>query len=358
MPIPLLLGLGACIAGAIGIKKGMDAKSDNDTARRKFDKAQIIYEEAQEKMEDARDRTSRDLADLGILKLKVWDKQLGRFVQLVDRVKSVKLEGQAMLDGHIGGNIPKQELAQIKQISLKAGEIISGGTSAIGTGALVGVASYGGATFLASASTGTALASLSGVAATNATLAWFGGGSLAAGGLGVAGGTAILGGIVAGPILAVGGFIMAAKARENLAEARKALAEAEIAAEEMNNATSMIKTIGKLAGEFEKTIYKMDNKMTNALNSLEFKLQSAEDGYNNRFVVKLKNIFLGLFGKKSKLSYNDLNESDKKSLHLAYQFAQATKILLETPLLGKDGSIEPQAARALEPTQKLLAAGI
>ena len=42
------------------------------------------------------------------------------------------------------------------------------------------------------ASTGTAISTLSGAAATNATLAWFGGGSLAAGGLGAAGGAVVL----------------------------------------------------------------------------------------------------------------------------------------------------------------------
>lgn len=71
----------------------------------------------------------------------------------------------------------------------------------------------------ASASTGTAIASLSGVAATNATLAWFGGGALTAGGLGMAGGTLVLGGIVVGPVLAAAGLIMNAKAGENLASA-------------------------------------------------------------------------------------------------------------------------------------------
>lgn len=44
------------------------------------------------------------------------------------------------------------------------------------------------------ASTGTAIATLSGAAATNATMAWFGGGSLAAGGFGMAGGAVVLSG--------------------------------------------------------------------------------------------------------------------------------------------------------------------
>ncbi|AVI91336.1 hypothetical protein CW753_18200 [Klebsiella pneumoniae] len=41
---------------------------------------------------------------------------------------------------------------------------------------------------IGTASTGTAIGTLSGVAATNATLAWFGGGAVAAGGAGMSGG--------------------------------------------------------------------------------------------------------------------------------------------------------------------------
>lgn len=52
------------------------------------------------------------------------------------------------------------------------------------------------------AGTGTAISTLSGVAATRATLAVLGGGTLAAGGLGIAGGAVVLGGIgIAGGIV-------------------------------------------------------------------------------------------------------------------------------------------------------------
>jgi len=53
----------------------------------------------------------------------------------------------------------------------------------------------GGAAAFGSASTGTAISSLSGKAASNAILAWFGGGSKAVGGLGMAGGNMVLPGI-------------------------------------------------------------------------------------------------------------------------------------------------------------------
>jgi hypothetical protein len=61
---------------------------------------------------------------------------------------------------------------------------------------------------LATASTGTAISTLSGTASANATLAWLGGGSLAAGGGGIAAGTTVLAGIVAAPVvLGVAGVV-------------------------------------------------------------------------------------------------------------------------------------------------------
>lgn len=50
---------------------------------------------------------------------------------------------------------------------------------------------------------------MSGVAATNATLAWLGGGSLATGGLGMAGGAIVLGSVVAAPAIFICGFAIA-----------------------------------------------------------------------------------------------------------------------------------------------------
>ena len=74
------------------------------------------------------------------------------------------------------------------------------------------VSSYGLAT------TGTAISSLSGAAATNATLAWFGGGSLAAGGGGMAAGTLILGGIVGVVALTGAGIFSHIKAGKKIKE--------------------------------------------------------------------------------------------------------------------------------------------
>jgi uncharacterized membrane protein YebE (DUF533 family) len=75
---------------------------------------------------------------------------------------------------------------------------------------LIGVAASTGAwilvAHLGTASTGAAIAGLSGAAAHSAILAWFGGGALAAGGGGMALGTFAIGGLVALPLIAFSAY--------------------------------------------------------------------------------------------------------------------------------------------------------
>ncbi len=116
--------------------------------------------------------------------------------------------------------------------------LAGGAGGAFAGGAVGGVAAYGAfiaAVSLGTASTGAAIAGLSGVAATNAALALLGGGTLAAGGAGIAGGATVLAGIVAAPavLLAVGGLVwMVKRNRKQQQELTAKLdeADAEIAA--------------------------------------------------------------------------------------------------------------------------------
>lgn len=88
----------------------------------------------------------------------------------------------------------KSKTDRIARVTKKGGRIAARVAGGVGAPAVVStlVASLG------TASTGTAISTLSGVAATKATLAWLGGGALAAGGLGVAGGAVVLGAITVG----------------------------------------------------------------------------------------------------------------------------------------------------------------
>ena len=94
-------------------------------------------------------------------------------------------------------------------------ETVGGAAGVVtGTAAGVGVATLGpsvamaAATTFGTASTGTAISTLSGAAAANAALAWLGGGAVAAGGGGMAAGKALL--VLAGPVgWTIGGVALA-----------------------------------------------------------------------------------------------------------------------------------------------------
>jgi transcriptional regulator with XRE-family HTH domain len=105
--------------------------------------------------------------------------------------------------------------AGMSLLSQKITGALVGGAGGAATGAAVGgaaaYAAFTGVTMFGTASTGAAISGLSGIAATNATLAVLGGGTLAAAGGGIAAGSLLLTGIVAAPIaiLAAGGLFLA-----------------------------------------------------------------------------------------------------------------------------------------------------
>lgn len=92
------------------------------------------------------------------------------------------------------------------------------GGAVLGAGA--GSAAFAGVGAFAAASTGTPISSLAGAAATNATLAWLGGGSLATGGGGIAAGTAVLTGVTATPVVVVGAAFIEWRGRRELRDQR------------------------------------------------------------------------------------------------------------------------------------------
>ena len=108
-------------------------------------------------------------------------------------------------------------------------ETIKFGTAEIVAGAMIGIGSSAGtvvtiaSTLGVAASTGTAISSLSGAVATNAALAWLGGGTIAAGGGGVAAGTAIVSAVsTGGAVVAIAGVgIIGKKVWDNLSEEQR-----------------------------------------------------------------------------------------------------------------------------------------
>lgn len=229
MPIPILLGVAAVAAAGTGIKKGLDAHSKNNNAQEIVEEAKERFEEAQEKLESERLRLNGELQEFAKFKLSVFETEINTLVSLLRQCKDTD---STLNSENI--NFTVEEIDELERSVSNSFEISAGLAKGVASGALTAMGAYGSVGILATASTGTAIGGLSGAAATNATLAWLGGGSLAAGGGGMALGTAVLGGMVAGPLIAITGFVMDSKAEENLTEAHEFKSEVDVGIEKIN----------------------------------------------------------------------------------------------------------------------------
>ncbi len=117
---------------------------------------------------------------------------------------------------------------------------------------------YTGVGMLASTAGGVAIAELSGVAATNATLAWLGGGALSVGGFGMVGGMAVFGWLVAGPALAILGAMSTDEMKEKLEKAKAYYSQVEKAVKKADAIIDQFQAIEKMAKLFTRQIAKFD----------------------------------------------------------------------------------------------------
>lgn len=324
MPLPLIPVAVAVLAGsAFGLKKGANAVAANKEAKDIIDNARRVFEDAKGTLEVERQRTSRSLDELGQYRLDLWQRQLGRFVVLFRVLKNTHLTGQAATDGVVasfdGQVLPDME----RRISdaRAAMTSVAGGTL---SGVAVGAGAALGTTTFAAASTGTAIAGLSGAAATNATLAWLGGGSLAAGGFGMAGGMVVLGGLVTAPVLAVGGFMLNKAMQAKLDQARSQRAEATVAAAEMLNVAKMLEGVCRVSVRFKDALEALDDRMTVMLGVLEQGMQSV-------------GVDVALYSKPQ-----------RQFLRLLVETASYLKTMLETPILDEDGRLNPALSGAIQ----------
>lgn len=253
MALPFILAGAALLAGGIGVKKGIDAKEDFDRAERIGRRAKRNHEDAIESLESEREKTNQSFQDLGRLKVSIFSDQIKYLVDEIKKRKKAKSKMTGFEQMVEELNLPQMEKMVLGSLDIEKG-LASGATA---SGALMGLGAYGSVGMLASASTGTAIASLSGAAATNATLAWLGGGSLAAGGFGMAGGMVVLGGLVAGPAIAITGFVMASKAEEALTKARDYESEVDQAIEKINSMEIVLKGLQANAWEMSMTLTKL-----------------------------------------------------------------------------------------------------
>lgn len=158
---------------------------------------------AQDKVQAAINKTNKTIEELGENTSSLYE-TLTTIQELFDKIRNVpsdkKLQYEELKQIRLNW---KQQAEKIEKDYQEAA-VKNAGAGAAGAGLGVAVVTMGPtvamgvATTFGVASTGTAISALSGAAATNAALAWLGGGALAAGGGGMAAGETFL--ALAGPV--------------------------------------------------------------------------------------------------------------------------------------------------------------
>ena len=98
MPIPFILAGVALAAGAYGVKKGFDAKSDFNDANETNEQAQRVYDNAARKLETTRETTQNSLSSLGELKFSLYKDKLIPFVAAFNKIHNIDFQHDAIDD--------------------------------------------------------------------------------------------------------------------------------------------------------------------------------------------------------------------------------------------------------------------
>ena len=281
MPLPLipvaivLIGAGGAGAGsgAVGVSRARRAKRLNQEAMQRYERERDEHVARQA-------RTSALLVELGAAKAQAMAGPMTRFVETFRRLKHVQFDA-ATADQPMA--VDDAELAELRELDLSIwsfGSVLGGGAAGYGAGAAAGSAASAAVMTFGAASTGTAIGSLSGVAATNATLAWLGGGSLATGGMGVAGGAALLSGIAAAPALLGGGLVLWHKGDKALKDAESNSAEVDEAVAKFRTIAQRLEHVQDITRRTGNLLERLTAKLTEGAAQLEL-IVARETDYRN-----------------------------------------------------------------------------
>lgn len=221
MPLPFILGGAAALLGVTGAALAADGIENQGKAEKILGQAKNRFEASKAQLERQDLRLQDKLEYLGKIYLNIGQ-DFQNFQEIADELLQ-KLNQSSQRSLSI--QLPANKVKQIEKVTINFNSLATSLAGGLTGGALAGAATYAGVMALGTASTGTAIASLSGAAASKATWAALGGGALKAGGLGVMGGMAMTAGLVAAPALAFMGWAYSDEAEKSLKKAQESLEE-------------------------------------------------------------------------------------------------------------------------------------
>lgn len=315
MAVPIILGAIAASSALYGAYKGVSGAVDHSNANEINNDAKSIVDAANRRVETLRQGTNAVLEDYGSRKLRAFNGIIADFIETFGQLKNIESIRTPELDKLDLGDFSTVTLQALRDdYALLKSSGIGLGTG-LGGGAAVAFGAYNGTMLLATASTGTAISTLSGAAATNATLAWLGGGSLAAGGGGMALGAMVLGGVVVGPALAIFGHIVGNKGEEALNNARSNMEQARTIQKEAGVMCTKLDAIQSVSALANTTFSKISSKLRHAVSDLKSTIANYGGNYAN------------------------YPTEAREGVLRSVKFAQLLKAMIDTPILDEDGNL-------------------
>ncbi len=312
MPLPLLaIKIGGGIMAAGGIAAGVLGGRKLKKAKQIGKDAEGQHKQALSQVNARRDQVSRRAQSYGRYLISLQQGTITEMSSLLEALHKKTRIGTLKIP--LRAEIEVGTLEEFRQQVLDPPQDAAGVLGAVGAGAAASSSTVGLVGLLGTASTGTAISSLSGAAATNATLAWLGGGSLAAGGGGMAAGAVVIKGIMIAPALIVGGLHLASKGEKALTEAKRYEKERNI-------------DIGKL-----KTVEDILKKIEQRIEEL------------HGLVKELNRYARNAMAKISPDTFDPESDTTMKDLTTVLQLGRALAEIMRTPIMNESGYINVES---------------
>jgi hypothetical protein len=274
--IPIILGAAALVTAGVGVSAGADGVSKLQKAQKIGKSAEQRYKKANKSLEKKFQATQKFAEEYGQLQINVKINTIGRFIKFISRIdqrigqrlgQNSSQSHQRFLEGFEG--FSAEQFKEYKAEVLDAQSLAVGGLKVVGVASAASQGTLGLIGLFGTASTGTAISGLSGVAAWNATLAWLGGGSLAAGGGGMALGTVVLGGITVGPALMIGGFVLGGEGKKSLTKAIEYAKEVDNKIAQLDKSKGFLGQVQRRIKELQYLVHSLNSRAIQSLTELE-----------------------------------------------------------------------------------------
>lgn len=322
---------GATVSGAIGASltySGLtvvEGITNNIEANALIVEAEGVFATQEKELKRAQRSCKNNLERFNYFKMDVYSNEISRGIGLISRIKQPTLSEIEILDIPPDMFFSALEIQETEKTVLTVREALS----ILASGTKVGIGTTLGTLSLVSqfgvASTGTAISSLSGIAASNATIACLGGGAVAAGGGGIALGSAVLGGLAIAPLSIVSSWKFAKNAQENLTEATRIYASICQEAEKGKALVAFINHgINPRIIEVEETLKKM----------VAF--------YNESILIDLEDVCNRKSNMDGTVNFKTCSKRDQETIKLAILTTKKIKDLIALKLFDDMGNIRSE----------------